>query len=138
MTGDVVAGATTPDLTTGDTLFAAGAERGVLLVAECAGCQLLQHPPSPMCPRCGSVQWVLEETGGRGTVVSWIVSRHPSRVDEAPRIVALVELEEGVRLVSNIRDATIAEVSNDMPVEVAFLEVDGVLLPQFVPARGGH
>jgi uncharacterized protein len=123
----------TPDLTLDNALFEAGAQRGVLLVAECAGCQLLQHPPSPMCPHCGSVQWVLHETSGRGTVVSWIVSHHPTEVDVDPRIVALVELEEGVRLVSNIRDASIAEVSNDMPVEVAFLETDGVLLPQFLP-----
>ena len=66
---------------------------------------------------------------------SWIVSRHPTEPDDAPRIVALVDLEEGVRLVSNLQDVDPAHVENDMPVEVVFADVDGFTLPQFRPAR---
>ena len=73
---------------------------------------------------------------GRGKVQSWIVSRHPTEPDDAPRIVALIDLEEGVRLVSNLQDVEIADVENDMPVEVVFADIDGFTLPQFRAARG--
>jgi hypothetical protein len=53
------------------------------------------------------------------------------------RIVALVELDEGVRLVSNLVGIDAAEVENGMPLVVLFAEVDGVALPQFRPAGGG-
>ena len=74
---------------------------------------------------------------GRGTVHSWIVSRHPTDPDDAARIVALIDLEEGVRLVSNLADVDTggpAGVTNGMAVEVVFRDVDGTRLPQFVPA----
>jgi hypothetical protein len=87
-----------------------------------------------MCPRCGSVDWTVQESSGRGTVHSWIVSRHPTEPDDAPRIVVLVDLEEGVRLVSNLSGVDAADVRNDMAVEVMFEAVDGVVLPQFRPA----
>jgi uncharacterized OB-fold protein len=86
-----------------------------------------------MCPQCGSVTWDAREASGRGTVHSWIVSHHPTEADDAPRIVALIELDEGVRLVSNLQDIEPEEVRNDMAVEVVFMEIDGVRLPQFRP-----
>jgi uncharacterized OB-fold protein len=52
------------------------------------------------------------------------------------RIVALVELEEGVRIVSNLHAVEPANVRNEMPLEVVFVDVDGVRLPQFQPAAG--
>jgi uncharacterized OB-fold protein len=90
-----------------------------------------------MCPWCGSLEWDVRELSGRGTLHSWIVSRHPSEPDDVARIVALVELDEGVRLVSNLVGIDAAEVENGMPLEVLFAEVDGVALPQFRPAGGG-
>jgi uncharacterized OB-fold protein len=86
-----------------------------------------------MCPNCGSTEWVTQEATGRGTVHSWIVSHHPTRVDDLPRIVALVQLPEGVRVVSNLQEVSPEEVRNDMEVEVMFAEIDGVTLPQFRP-----
>jgi hypothetical protein len=87
-----------------------------------------------MCPRCGSLEWNEQELSGRGTLHSWIVSRHPSEPDDAARIVALIELEEGIRLVSNLQDIEPAAAENDMALEVVFVDVDGVRLPQFRPA----
>jgi len=87
-----------------------------------------------MCPACGSVSWTTQQLSGRGTVYSWIVSHHPTDTDDAPRIVALIELDEGQRLVSNLHGVDIADVRNEMPVEVVFMDVDGVRLPQFRPA----
>jgi uncharacterized protein len=113
-------------------------DEGRLLIARCASCANLQHPPTPMCPHCGSVEWSVQEASGQGTVHSWIVSHHPNEMgdtDETSRIVVLVQLEEGVRLVSNLREIDPGDVRNDMDVEVTFAEVDGVRLPQFRPAR---
>jgi len=117
----------TPD----DAYFWEGASAGRLLARECAGCGRLQHPPSPMCPECGSTEWTVRELSGRGTVHSWVESHHPGRPDDERRIVILVQLEEGIRMVSNLRGVAVAAVRNDMPVQVCFTEIDGVGLPQF-------
>jgi uncharacterized protein len=73
---------------------------------------------------------------GRGTVHSWIVSHHPSERDDAPRIAAVIDLEEGPRLVSNLIGCEPDNVLNDMRVEVVFVDVDAIRLPQFRPASG--
>jgi hypothetical protein len=108
-----------------------------LVMRRCAGCTRLQHPPSPMCPSCGGVEWVVEDVSGKGEVYSWIASRHPNQPDEDGRIAAIIELAEGVRLVSNLRDIAPGDVHNGMPVEVTFAEIGGVKLPQFRPMTGG-
>jgi uncharacterized OB-fold protein len=112
-------------------LFWEGVNEDRLVLTRCALCGELQHPPTPMCPACGSLEWIGADSRGRGTVLSWIVSHHPSAPDDRARIVALVELEEGARLVSNLVDLEVADVANDMKVEVVFRDVDGVRLPQF-------
>jgi hypothetical protein len=89
-----------------------------------------------MCPECGSLEWDVEELSGRGSLHSWILSQHPSEPDDMARIVALVELDEGVRLVSNLQGVDVAAVENGMLLDVVFAEVDGVALPQFRPAGG--
>jgi uncharacterized protein len=89
-----------------------------------------------MCPHCGSLEWTVQQLSGRGTLHSWVVSKHPSEPDDMARIVALVELEEGVRIVSNLQEVEPEHVENDMPLEVVFVDVDGVRLPQFRPVRG--
>ena len=67
---------------------------------------------------------------------SWIVVRHPIPAsvyaDKVPYIVALIDLDEGVRVVSNIVDCTPEEVHPEMPVELFFREVnETITLPQF-------
>jgi uncharacterized OB-fold protein len=119
-----------------DQYFWDGVDEGKLLVRACANCARLQHPPSPMCPTCGSVDWTVQQLSGRATVHSWIVSRHPTQADDAPRIVVLLDLEEGLRLVSNLQGVDVDGVRNGMAVEAMFVDVDGVRLPQFRPVRG--
>jgi len=116
-----------------DEYFWDGVQRHQLLLQRCASCQTLRHPPIPMCGVCHSLDWDTQPANGGGTIHSWIVSRHPSEPDAEPRVVVLVQLEEGVRFVANLCDVDIADVQNEMPVELCFLEVDGVLLPQFRP-----
>ena len=125
-----------PAIEKDDAYFWQGVSEHRLLLQRCASCQTLHHPPIPMCGRCHSVEWETQESAGRGIVHSWILSHHPTEPDAEPRIVVLVELEEGPRLVSNLCEIDAADVRNEMPVEVCFRELDGVLLPQFRPVGG--
>jgi uncharacterized protein len=119
-----------------DGYFWDGVAAGRLLGRRCAACSYLQHPPSPMCPRCGSVDWEVIDLAGTGSVYSWIISRHPSQPDDEPRVVALVELDEGVRMVTNLRGVEAADVRVGLRVGVGFQEIDGTALPQFSPLGG--
>ena len=119
-----------------DQYFWTGVDQGRLLARRCVRCSYLQHPPSPMCPQCGSVDWTEQELSGRGVVYSWIVSRHPTESEQQQRIVALIDLEEGCRFVANLQDVELAAIVAGMPVELLFADVDGVRLPQFRPAGG--
>jgi len=121
-----------PDRT--DQYFWDGVAERRLLVQRCGGCGDLRLPPVPMCGRCHATEWDAVEASGLGTVHSWILSHHPSEPDATPRIVVLVQLREGPRIVSNLVDAEVDEVANDMVVELCFREIDGVLLPLFRPA----
>jgi uncharacterized protein len=69
---------------------------------------------------------------GRGVIYSWIVSRHPSVPESDSRIVALIDLEEGIRMVSNIAAEPGTPVRTGMAVRVTFEQFGDVTLPQFV------
>ena len=106
-----------------------------LLIQRCCACGTLRHPPRPMCPSCNSLAWDTVEASGRATVYSFVMPRHPEfPFMEYPYIVALVELEEGTRLVTNIIGTTPDAVNIGMAVEVTYEEFDGgLVLPQFTP-----
>ena len=124
-----------PPVTDDDNrFFWDGVKEGRLLLQRCAGCGRLRHPPGPMCPSCLSLEWEAVESPGRGTIYSWVVSHHPTEGDARPRVVVLVELAEGVRMVANLQGLDWTGVTNELPVEVFFDEIDGVALPQFRPA----
>ncbi|HEX7094393.1 MAG TPA: Zn-ribbon domain-containing OB-fold protein [Acidimicrobiales bacterium] len=116
-----------------DEPFWRGVAEGRLLLQRCADCLAMRHPPSPMCRHCHSVRSEWFEASGRGTVYSWIQSKHPTELDDAPRIVALIDLEEGARMVSNLQGVELDDVRPGMLVEVVFMEIDGTVLPQFRP-----
>ena len=125
-----------PSVDKDDEYFWLGVQNDQLLLQRCSSCATLRHPPVPMCGRCHSTTWETTPSSGAGTVHSWIVSRHPTEPDDDARIVILVELDEGMRFVSNLVDIGIADVRNEMRVELCFRELDGVKLPQFRPAQG--
>jgi uncharacterized protein len=127
----------TPPVTDEDNrFFWDGVRDGHLRFQRCAHCRRFRHPPGPMCPQCQSLEWEAVESSGRGTVYSWVLSHHPTEPDTEPRIVVLVDLEEGVRLVANMQGLPWSEVRNDLPVQVFFAQVDGVMLPQFRAREG--
>ena len=73
-------------------------QTGQLLFQRCTACGTLRHPPAPMCGDCHSLEWDTQESRGNGPVYTWIVSHHPTRPDAEPRIVALVQLDDGLAL----------------------------------------
>jgi uncharacterized protein len=107
-----------------------------LLLQRCTECEALRHPPRPMCPSCRSVSWDAIEASGRGTVYSFVIPRHPPLPwFPEPYVVALVDLEEGTRFVTNIVGIAPDEVTIGMPVEVRYEQFDGdLVLPLFAPA----
>jgi uncharacterized OB-fold protein len=120
----------------GDAFFWDGAAEGRLLIQRCADCGTLRHPPAPMCGSCGSLVWDTLEATGRGRIYSWMYSLHPNRPDDAARVVILVELEEGARLVSNLVDAPPDGPYDDLPVIVEFRDDRGAATPCFRLADG--
>jgi len=107
-----------------------------LLIQRCAGCGTLRHPPGPMCPNCHSTEWDTVESSGRGTVHSFTVNHYPQVPSfEYPLLVALVDLEEGTRLVTNLVEVEPDAVEIGMAVAVRWLDAgDGLTLPVFAPA----
>ncbi len=114
-----------------DAFFWEGAARHRLLIQSCGDCGRLRHPPTPLCPDCDSTDNRSIESTGNGSILTWIVSRHPTEPDAEGRIVILVQLDEGTRIVSNLIDADASDVRNDARVVVCFVEHDGTVLPQF-------
>ena len=80
-------------------------DRGELHFQRCAECGNAWLPARTECPRCWSPEWGWEKAGGPGRLVSWVVyhrAYHPAFKDRLPYNVAIVELDEGPRLITNI------------------------------------
>jgi 3-oxo-4,17-pregnadiene-20-carboxyl-CoA hydratase alpha subunit len=125
-----------PALTQDNRFFFDGAREGKLLIQRCANCGTLRHPPRPSCANCRSFDWDTQTASGRGTVYSYVVNHHPQVPSfDYPLVVALVELEEGTRLVANLSDIAPSEVTIGLPVVAHFVAFDQELtLPVFRPA----
>lgn len=108
-----------------------------LCFQRCGDCRSWRHIPRESCPTCGSLDWRWERSSGKGKVFSWTVihaALHPGFVQDVPYAVVVVELEEGVRLVTNLMDAHVNQLSLEMPVEVVFHDVTPEFtLPKFRP-----
>ena len=131
-----------PTPTRDDQFFWDAIADGRLVFQRCTDCGAMRHPPAPMCGDCRSVEWDTQESTGHGHVYTWIASHHPTKPDAEPRVVVLVELDEGVRFVSNllgVDPSTVLDgsVQNGMEVAVSIEAVDGVVLPQFRVAGDG-
>jgi len=124
-----------PTVTPDTAFFWEGVAEGRLLLQRCVACGRFRHPPRPMCPWCRSLGWEAVEASGRGTVFSFVMPTHPELpFMEYPYVVAVVELEEGTRMVTNIVGVGPGEVRMGMVVHVTFETFDnGMVLPQFTP-----
>jgi len=126
-----------PILTEDNRVFWEAAAEGRLVAQRCQGCARLQHPPRPMCPVCHSLEFDVAELSGTGTVYSYAVLHHPrSPQFTYPLLTALVELDEGVRLLTNLVAVEPADVRIGMPVRVMFVPTDHEMsIPVFTPAE---
>lgn len=115
--------------------FWAAARRHELVRPRCHACGASFFTPQIACPSCLSEDWSYEASSGRGTVYSsTVVHRAPFPTLPTPYHVAIVDLEEGWSMLTNLIDAGEAPVAIDTPVEVAFVDVDDELtLPVFRP-----
>jgi uncharacterized protein len=107
---------------------------------KCGGCKQFIFYPRALCPSCMSDDLAWTSISGRGVVHAFAIPhRHPNRVftEGGPYVVALIELEEGVRMMSNLVevDPTPEAVTVGMAVEIVYDDVtDEVTLPKFRPA----
>ena len=127
-----------PAITHDNAYFFEGAKQGKLLLQRCEACGMLHHPPKAAC-ECGSFDLGTVEASGRGTVYSFVVNHYPQvPAFDYPLAVGLIELEEGVRMVSDIIGIEPGEIRVGMPVECEFVRFDDELtLPQFRPVTAG-
>jgi uncharacterized OB-fold protein len=113
-----------------DELFAAAREHRFVL-PRCAACGEFRFPPRLRCPHCGQTRTEWVAASGRGTVYSFVVVHqrlHPAFDANLPYAVALVQLEEGPRMLAMLIESDPAEVRVDAPVEVVFQTLDDELV----------
>ena len=125
-----------PAITQDNSFFFEGTKQHKLLIQKCTACGTFRHPPRPSCAKCRSFDWHAIEASGRGTIYSFVVNHYPQvPAFDYPLVVALVELEEGTRLIANVSGLTPESVAIGMAVEVGFEDCDDDLsLPVFHPA----
>ena len=116
--------------------FLHGAAQGRLLIQKCGACGQLRFPPALACLECHSFATETIESSGRGFVWSYAYPVRP-RWDFLPEGTALVvvELEEGVRVPTNVTGVAPADMHIGLPVEVWFEQLaEGIALPMFRPS----
>jgi uncharacterized OB-fold protein len=112
--------------------FWAAAANGVFMLPRCKRCTKVHWHPRAFCPFCHDtdLEWIA--ASGRGKVYSYSIVRHP----KAPYVLAYVEIEEGLLLMSNIVDCEFDAVHVDMPVQVQMrATAEGRHAPVFGPVR---
>lgn len=120
--------------------FFDGARDGRLMLQYCSGCDGWSFPVRERCPHCfaGSLQW--RAASGRGTLYTFAIMHqvmNPGFAGSVPYNVSQIDLDEGVRMISNVVGVANDALKIGMPVEVFFDDVgDNVRVPKFRPAAG--
>jgi len=118
--------------------FWEAAKRHELIVQRCQQCNEHILYPRQICPRCLSskLEWV--KVSGKGRIYTHSViyqPAHPGFVNDIPYVLAIIELDEGPRILSNIVECVPEDVKVDMPVTAVFDDVTPeVTLIKFKPA----
>jgi uncharacterized OB-fold protein len=107
--------------------FWEAADRGELRLCHCTACGTYLQPPLERCKRCGAGTHFVP-AAGTGTIYSFIVVHHPSVpafADKVPYVLAIVELDEGIRLPGLLLDETGPGVAVAQPVQAEIIEIAG-------------
>jgi uncharacterized OB-fold protein len=110
------------------------AREGKLLIRRCTVCHRAHFYPRPFCPHCWSdaVEW--EQASGKATLYTFSIIRRndlPPFPDRVPYVAAVVDLEEGPRMMTNIEGCDEDEVQIGMALTVAFRAEDDFSIPVF-------
>lgn len=114
-----------------------GCKEGELRLQRCDDCTHVYYPPRPFCPNCSSRSVSVFAASGRGTLASYVINHRPHPAFGEPHSIAIVELEEGPRMASNVVGCpqTPEALQLDMPLTVKFEAMsDDITLPLFEPA----
>lgn len=114
-----------------------GALRNELLLQRCDECGHAYFPPRPFCPACACRDVSVFKASGRARLHSYVIHHLPAHGLTPPYAIAVVELEEGPRMMTNIVDCpqTPQALQLDMPLEVTFEHLsEEIALPVFKPA----
>jgi uncharacterized OB-fold protein len=116
-----------------------GTKANQLLLQSCDACSKVYFPPRPFCPACGSRQVSVAAASGKAKLYSYVIHHRPVAGFTPPYAIAVVELDEGPRMMTNIVDCpqTPEALVLDMKLEVVFeQQTDQITLPLFRPAKG--
>ncbi|MCZ6869442.1 MAG: OB-fold domain-containing protein [Gammaproteobacteria bacterium] len=116
-----------------------GTKRGELLLQKCDDCAKVYFPPRPFCPGCASKSVSVLQASGKARLFSYVINQRQHPSFDGPYAIAVVELEEGPRMMTNIVECpqTPEALVLDMPVEVTFESVnDDISVPLFRPVEG--
>ncbi len=117
--------------------FWEGCLKGILRFQRCTSCGHVRWPASFLCPKCHSTDSVWERSSARGTIYSYVVYHvafDPAFKNDLPYVVALVDIESGPRMLSNIRGYPPEKIKIGMSVELSWEERGNYRLPVFHPA----
>lgn len=117
--------------------FWEGTRAGELRLQRCDECRHTYFPPRPFCPACGSRAVSVFRASGRARLYSYVISHRPAPGFKPPYSIAVVELEEGPRMMTNIVECpqTPEALQLDMALEPVFERLDDeITLPLFRPA----
>jgi uncharacterized OB-fold protein len=130
---------TLPQPTPETAHFWEGCRAGELRLQRCRACETPYFPPRPFCPRCASRDVEVFAASGRASLHSYVINFRPRPdIGVEPYAIAVVELAEGPRMMTNIVGCpqTPEALQLDMPLEVVFqAESETITLPFFGPAR---
>lgn len=115
-----------------------GTRAGEIRLQRCDACRHVYFPPRPFCPACSSRKVSVFRASGRGKLLSYVINQRPHPAWDGPYSIAIVELDEGVRMMSNIVGCaqTPEALILDMPLEATFERLtDEITLPLFKPAE---
>ncbi len=127
-----------PRVSADTAAFWQGCKEHKLVIQKCKACGKLRWPAAYLCPACLSGDTELVELSGNGEIYSYELFQkafHPSLEDKVPYLVAAIDLDEGVRLVSNLVDCTVDEVRCGAPVQLRWADGEGYSRPVFILKR---
>ena len=112
-----------------------GTKQGELRLQRCSDCSHVYFPPRPLCPECSSREVEVFAASGKGKLASYVINHRPHPSFDPPYAIAVVQLDEGPTLMSNIVgcEQTPEALLLDMRLVVTFEDHGEIAVPLFRP-----